>query len=106
MVAQRRTAPPSDDLTSALIAAELDGDRLTDGEIMAFLFLMVVAGNETTTKLLGNALFHLAAHPEQKAQVLADVAWCRRGSRRRCATTRRARCWRAMSPRTSRSAAC
>ncbi|HVK29138.1 MAG TPA: cytochrome P450 [Nocardioides sp.] len=73
MVAQRRRAP-SDDLTSALIAAELDGDRLTDGEIMAFLFLMVVAGNETTTKLLGNALFHLAANPVQKAQVLADVA--------------------------------
>ncbi len=95
MVAQRRRSP-TDDLTSALIAAELDGDRLTDGEIMAFLFLMVVAGNETTTKLLGNALFHLAAHPGQKAQVLADVeASSRRGSRRRCATTRPARCWRA-----------
>ncbi len=71
MVAQRRRAP-SDDLTSALVAAEVDGDRLTDGEIMAFLFLMVVAGNETTTKLLGNALFHLSAHPEQQARVLAD----------------------------------
>ncbi len=71
MVRQRRTTP-TDDLTSALIAAEVDGDRLGDGEIMAFLFLMVVAGNETTTKLLGNALFHLAANPEQQAQVLAD----------------------------------
>lgn len=71
MVARcRRT--PGEDLTSALLAAEVDGDRLTDGEIMAFLFLMVVAGNETTTKLLGNALFHLAAHPEQQARVLAD----------------------------------
>lgn len=69
MVRQRRAAP-TDDLTSALIAAELDGDRLHDGEIMAFLFLMVVAGNETTTKLLGNALFHLGAHPEQRAEVL------------------------------------
>ncbi|WGX95905.1 cytochrome P450 [Nocardioides sp. L-11A] len=73
MVRQRRRTP-SDDLTSALVAAELDGDRLTDGEIMAFLFLMVVAGNETTTKLLGNALFHLSAHPEQQARVLADPA--------------------------------
>ena len=71
MVARRRQSP-ADDLTSALIAAEMDGDRLTDGEIMAFLFLMVVAGNETTTKLLGNALFHLAAHPDQQAQVLAE----------------------------------
>ena len=70
MVEQRRKRG-SDDLTSALVAAELDGDRLRDGEIMAFLFLMVVAGNETTTKLLGNALFHLSAHPEQRAEVLA-----------------------------------
>lgn len=70
MVRQRR-ANATDDLTSALIAAELDGERLRDGEIMAFLFLMVVAGNETTTKLLGNALFHLSAHPEQRAEVLA-----------------------------------
>ncbi|XBB67321.1 cytochrome P450 [Nocardioides sp. WV_118_6] len=71
MVKERRAAP-TDDLTSALVAAEVDGDRLRDGEIMAFLFLMVVAGNETTTKLLGNALFHLAADPGQRAQVLAD----------------------------------
>jgi cytochrome P450 len=73
MVAQRRRTP-TEDLTSALVAAEVDGDRLSDGEIMAFLFLMVVAGNETTTKLLGNALFHLSANPVQKAQVLADGA--------------------------------
>jgi cytochrome P450 len=71
MVKQRRQAA-TEDLTSALTTAEIDGDRLTDGEIIAFLFLMVVAGNETTTKLLGNALFHLSAHPRQRAQVLAD----------------------------------
>lgn len=73
MVKQRRRTT-TDDLTSALIAAELDGERLRDSEIMAFLFLMVVAGNETTTKLLGNALFHLSAHPEQRDEVLADPA--------------------------------
>ncbi len=70
MLAQRKKQP-TDDLTSALIAAELDGDRLTDEEIIAFLFLMVVAGNETTTKLLGNALFHLTSHPEQQESVFA-----------------------------------
>ena len=70
MVGQRRKNI-SNDLTSALVAAEVDGDRLTDGEIQAFLFLMVVAGNETTTKLLGNALFHLSATPDQRAAVLA-----------------------------------
>lgn len=70
MVKERR-AQISDDLTSALVEAELDGERLEDEEIMAFLFLMVVAGNETTTKLLGNALFHLSANPHQRAEVLA-----------------------------------
>jgi cytochrome P450 len=71
MVAQRRRRP-TDDLTSALILAEIDGDRLTDEDVIAFLFLMVVAGNETTTKLLGHALFHLTRHPEQLAAVFAD----------------------------------
>ncbi|WP_183098918.1 cytochrome P450 [Nocardioides pelophilus] len=69
MVKERR-GKPSDDLTSALVEAEIDGDRLTDNEINAFLCLMVVAGNETTTKLLGNALYHLSSHPEQRAAVL------------------------------------
>jgi cytochrome P450 len=42
---------------------------MSDQEIIAFLFLMVVAGNETTTKLLGNAMFHLTQHPEQRDDV-------------------------------------
>ena len=71
MVDERRKRP-ADDLTSALIEAEVDGDRLGDEDVIAFLFLMVVAGNETTTKLLGHALFHLTRHPEQLAKVLAD----------------------------------
>lgn len=71
MVDERRKSP-SDDLTSALTIAENNGDRLSDAEINAFLFLMVVAGNETTTKLLGNALFHLSANPEQRTEVFAD----------------------------------
>jgi cytochrome P450 len=71
MVAERRRKP-SDDLTSALLEAEADGDRLTDDEIMAFLFLMVVAGNETTTKLLANAAYWGAKFPDQLAQVHDD----------------------------------
>jgi cytochrome P450 len=71
MVAQRRRRP-TDDLTSALIEAELDGERLSDEDVIAFLFLMVVAGNETTTKLLGHSLFHLTRHPEQFDRVFAD----------------------------------
>jgi cytochrome P450 len=72
-LARDRRAHPTDDLTSALIQADLDGDRLSEEEIIAFLFLMVVAGNETTTKLLGHAVFHLAAHPDQQAEVFASA---------------------------------
>jgi cytochrome P450 len=71
LVAGRRRAPGSD-LTSALLAADLDGDRLDDREIMSFLFLMIIAGNETTTKLLGNALFWLSHNPDERARVEAD----------------------------------
>ncbi|MFF5037315.1 cytochrome P450 [Nocardia salmonicida] len=71
MVAQRRAAP-SDDLTSALLDAEIDDDTLTDEEIIGFMFLMVVAGNETTTKLLGNALYWAGANPAEYAKVVAE----------------------------------
>ncbi|BBX76089.1 cytochrome P450 [Mycobacterium shinjukuense] len=63
---------PADNLTSALLAADIDGDQLTDDEIMAFLFLMVIAGNETTTKLLANAVYWGARNPDQLAGVFAD----------------------------------
>ena len=48
------------------------GDRMSDQEIIAFLFLMVVAGNETTTKLLGNAMYHLTDHPDQRDEVFGE----------------------------------
>ncbi len=71
MLAQRK-ARPTEDLTSALLAAEIDGDRLSDDEITGFLFLMVVAGNETTTKLLANAWYWAWRHPDQRAKPFAD----------------------------------
>ncbi|HEY8494956.1 MAG TPA: cytochrome P450 [Myxococcota bacterium] len=67
-----RKQRPRDDLTGALLAAEIDGDRLSDREIIGFLFLMIVAGNETTTKLLGNALYWLWRHPDQRDLLRAD----------------------------------
>ena len=91
MVDERR-GQPADDLTSALLEAELDGDKLTDEEIVAFLFLMVVAGNETTTKLLGNAWFWAWRHPDQRAKPFADPAGWPTGSKRPSASTPRARC--------------
>jgi cytochrome P450 len=73
MLADRRERP-RDDLTGALLRAEIDGDRLSDREIIGFLFLMIVAGNETTTKLLGNALYWLWRNPEARRRVEADPA--------------------------------
>ena len=71
LVADRRRRP-GEDLTSVLLAAEIDGDCLTDEEVIGFLFLMVVAGNETTTKLLGHAWYWAARHPDQRAKPFAD----------------------------------
>lgn len=71
LVNERRRRP-TPDLTTALIQADLDGDRLTDDEVIGFLFLMVVAGNETTTKLLANAVYWGWRYPGQLAKPLAD----------------------------------
>ena len=71
MLAERR-AHRTDDLTSALLDAQIDDDRLDDSEIIGFLFLMVVAGNETTTKLLGNAWFWAWASHGQQEVALAS----------------------------------
>ncbi len=98
LIADRR-ANPGDDLVSALCTAEIDGDRLTDDEITGFLFLMVVAGNETTTKLLAHAWYWAWRNPDERAKPFADASYIPTGWRRRCATTRRARCWRASRAR-------
>ncbi len=67
-----RRADPGTDLVSALLAAR-DGDAdLTHGEILGFCFLLLIAGNETTTKLIGNAVFWLHAFPDQRAMLLDD----------------------------------
>ncbi len=73
MIAERRKAL-TEDLTSALLAAEIDGDRLTDEEILGFMFLMVIAGNETTTKLLANAAFWGHKNPDQISPIYTDLS--------------------------------
>jgi hypothetical protein len=72
LIAARRKRP-RDDLTSALLEVEIDGERLTDDDLGAFLFLMVVAGNETTTKLLGHCWYWGWRNPDQLAKPLADT---------------------------------
>jgi len=70
-IAAERRASPKDDLISVLVRAE-EGDTLTTGEVMSFVVLLLIAGNETTTNLIGNGVKALLAHPEQLARVLTD----------------------------------
>lgn len=67
-----RRAAPGDDLTSRLIAAEVDGVRLRDQEMVGFVALLLVAGHITTTALLGNAVVTFDRHPETAAALRAD----------------------------------
>ena len=65
VVAEERRADPQEDLLSALVLAEEEGDRLTSRELLATLVLLLVAGNETTTKLIGNSVVALLRNPDQ-----------------------------------------
>jgi len=72
-IAAERRADPRDDLISILVQAE-EGDSLTTGEVMSFVVLLLIAGNETTTNLIGNGVKALLAHREQLDRVAADPA--------------------------------
>jgi cytochrome P450 len=68
----RRRKEPADDLISALVAAEEDGDRLTEDELLTMAALLFAAGFETTTNLLANGLVALLHHPGQASALAAD----------------------------------
>ncbi len=70
-IIDRRRDDMRDDLVSKLIEAEEDGERLTTDEMQVTLRLLLVAGNETTTNLIGNGMRALLAHPEQ-LQILRE----------------------------------
>lgn len=67
-----RRASPTDDLTSALVNAEVDGEGLSDSELGSFFVLLVVAGNETTRNAISHGMKALCDHPEQRAIWAAD----------------------------------
>jgi len=69
-LADDRRDHPGDDLTTALVAAELDGERLTSAEVASFFILLVVAGNETTRNAISHGVLALSRYPEQR-----DVWW-------------------------------
>ena len=65
-LAEDRRVNPRDDLTTALVAAEVDGERLTSAEIASFFILLAVAGNETTRNAISHGVLALARYPEQR----------------------------------------
>jgi cytochrome P450 len=72
-IRSRRTHPGSD-LTSRLVAAEVDGERLADEEIVGFVGLLLIAGHITTTATLGNSVVCFEDNPDAAAEVRADPA--------------------------------
>lgn len=71
LIAERR-ARRRDDLVSALLDAEIDGQRLSEPELLGFCFVLIVAGNDTTTNLIGNGAVLLAEHPDQR-EILVEA---------------------------------
>lgn len=69
MIARRRREP-RDDLISNLIAARIDGEQLTELELIGFCTLLLIAGNETTTNLIGNAILCFDEHPDALRQLV------------------------------------
>jgi cytochrome P450 len=72
-LAAHRERNPGDDLMTALVQAEVDGDRLTHAEIAAFFVLLSVAGNDTTRHTTSHAMRALTVHPDQRALLLEDL---------------------------------
>jgi cytochrome P450 len=71
-LAQDRAERPRDDLVSALVTANIDGEQLTSEELVSFFVLLVVAGNETTRNALSHALVLLTGNPGQRELLMAD----------------------------------
>ncbi len=72
VIAEKR-ARPADDLATRLLTVEVGGRRLTDPEFLLFFMLLVDAGGDTTRNLLSGGLLALTRHPEQLAQLMADI---------------------------------
>lgn len=74
MLVKARRANPEGDLVTALVRAEEAGDRLSRDELVAMIFLLVVAGHETTVNLIGNGMLALLENPDQSNRLRGDPA--------------------------------
>ena len=68
-----RSADPGEDLLSALAHAEVEGDRLTEAELLGFCMTLLVAGNETTRAVISGGAVALAEHPDEREKLAADL---------------------------------
>ena len=71
---ERRRADPADDLVSALLQAEEQGDSLKENELFSMMILLIIAGHETTVSLIANAVLALLTHPEELERLRRDPA--------------------------------
>jgi cytochrome P450 len=69
---ENRRAHPGDDITSVMMSAEVDGERLTPQEFGSFFILLVVAGNETTRNAISHGMRALTDHPDQRDLLFGD----------------------------------
>jgi cytochrome P450 len=76
LIDERRKSP-RDDLLSGLVAAEDEGDKLTEAELLSTLILLLVAGHETTVNLIGNGILALARHSDQLELLRSDPSLAR-----------------------------
>ena len=72
-IAEDRRTTPHDDIMSALVHAEIDGDRLSTQELNMFFVLLCVAGNETTRNLITHSVLALIEHPAAKAELATHI---------------------------------
>lgn len=71
---KERRAHPQDDLVTALVQAKDGSDQLSDDEILAMIFLLLIAGHETTVNLIGSGTLALLEHPDQLAKLRREPA--------------------------------
>lgn len=74
VIADRRAKPPQPDLVSVLVHAEIDGERLTDEELLMESLLILIGGDETTRHVISGGMYQLLIHPDQRRRLADDPA--------------------------------
>lgn len=74
MMCQARRQHPTGDMVTKLTQAEVDGDKLTDWDIVGFFFVMIAGGNDTTTNFIGNSTEQLDRYPDQRRAMIEDAS--------------------------------